>query len=90
MKSGLMLIAVIALLLAPGHSSAKGGPDEPSDTHETVQDNGRKMMEDDANASAQAVTDMSYGGVPETGTSSSGTRDRSCKAGSQCASYRGR
>ncbi|MBN3785774.1 hypothetical protein [Burkholderia sp. Ac-20353] len=90
MKSGLTLIAVGALLLAAGLSTAKGGREVPAYMHETVQDSGRKMMEDNANASAQAVTDMSYGGVPETGTSSSGARDRSCGAGSSCASYRGR
>ncbi|MGU7785366.1 hypothetical protein [Burkholderia sp. PU8-34] len=90
MKSGLMLMAVSALLLVPGIASAKDVRAVPSYSHQTVQDSGLKTMQDNANASAQAETDMSYGGSPDTGNTSSGSRARICKAGSQCGLYIGR
>ncbi|MGU7771772.1 hypothetical protein ACV229_16575 [Burkholderia sp. MR1-5-21] len=89
MKSGLMLMAVSALLLVPGIASAKDVRAVPSYSHQTVQDSGLKMM-DNANASAQAETDMSYGGSPDTGNTSSGSRARICKTGSPCGLYIGR
>lgn len=87
MKSGLLLMTVSALLLVPGITTAKDGRQVPWYTHQTVQDSGRKMMQDNANASAQSVTDMSYGGAPETGSMSGGPGARTCSTGPQCDLY---
>ena len=82
MKSGLVLIATSAVFLVSGIASGKDVRDVPPYTHQTVQD--------DANASAQSNTDMSYGGVPDTRSTSGNSDMRSCVTGPRCNLYFGR
>ena len=51
MKSGLVLMAISALLVVSGIASAKEGRDVPPYTHQTVQDSGQMMTQDNANGS---------------------------------------
>lgn len=48
-----------------------------------------QKMEDDANASAQAATDMSYGGTSDTHSESGSRTNRSCGPRGQCDIYFG-
>jgi hypothetical protein len=69
MKTRLALIAVcvsVVAIAAPGTARAKDPP--------VTQERAHQMMTDDADASAQASTDMSYGGAPDTGSASGSHR----------------
>ncbi|MEM5387448.1 hypothetical protein VSR68_28160 [Paraburkholderia phymatum] len=55
-------------------------------------DASKATMQNNANASAQATTDMSYGGSVDTGMTSSGKalpHSRKCSTGAQCDVYFG-
>ena len=54
-------------------------------------DASKATMQNNANASAQATTDMSYGGAMDTRTSSGRTMPstRNCSTGTQCNVYFG-
>ncbi|NIE65706.1 hypothetical protein [Burkholderia sp. Ax-1719] len=84
MKIRLAFIAAfvtVATATAPGTAQAK---DEP-----ISQERAHQSMTNDANASAQAGTDMSYGGVPDTGSASGHRIGKSCWPRSDCDIYFG-
>jgi hypothetical protein len=76
--------ALIALCLAAVAGGAPGTAHSRSKTAPVVQDQSRETMTQDANVSAQATTDISYGGTADThgmsGTRISVTRTRTGKA----------
>lgn len=78
MKIRLALIAacVAAVAGAPATAQTK---DEP-----VSQQRAHQMMTDDADASAQANTDMSYGGMPDTGGASGHRTVKMCWPRPQC------
>ncbi|SDD00881.1 hypothetical protein [Paraburkholderia lycopersici] len=73
-----LIAACVAALAAaaPGTARAK---DEP-----VSQDSAHQTMTNDANASAQASTDMSYGGVPDTRGASGHRTGKTCWPRSEC------
>ncbi|WP_322015651.1 hypothetical protein [Paraburkholderia sp. J12] len=77
-------LALTAVCLAAVAGSMPGTAQAKDDT--SVQQRGHQSMTDDANASAQAETDMSYGGVPDTGSMSGGRMHtgKMCWPRSQC------
>lgn len=86
MKIRLALAAACLAALAAGMPGAVHAKDDP-----LARQRAQQTMTDDANASAQASTDMSYGGVPDSG-SMSGARLRTgktCGPRSQCDLYFG-
>jgi hypothetical protein len=96
----LMIAATAVLFLAPGTASAEevGGQTDPGMS-------GRAMMQHNANESAQATTDMSfgqgwdpreqgvrnaaYGGVPTGESQTGGRRSQTCSFGTECKTYFG-
>ena len=71
MKSAFALPAAGALfLLSAGCTSVQ-------ETRQSVQPSARATMIENANASAQSSTDVSYGGVPDTRSAAGGTRSPS-------------
>jgi len=79
MKSGLVLIAASALLLVSVMATAKQGREVPPYAHQTLQD-----------GSAQSSTDMSYGGVSDTRSTSGSPGAHTCVTGPRCNLYFGR
>ncbi|WP_322050478.1 hypothetical protein [Paraburkholderia bannensis] len=77
------LAAFVALASAtvPGTAQAK---DEP-----VSQERAHQMMTNDANASAQAGTDMSYGGMTDTRSASGHRIGKACWPRSDCDIYFG-
>ncbi|WP_233805248.1 hypothetical protein [Paraburkholderia sp. HP33-1] len=100
MRVRLLMIAAIAVLfLVPSTASAAelSGQADPGAS-------GRAMMQHDANESAQATTDMSfgqnwdsqqgvrnasYGGVPAGESQAGGRRSQSCSFDTECKTYFG-
>jgi len=73
MKTRLALIAAcvtVVAIAAPGTARTK---DEP-----VSQERAHQMMTNDADASAQAGTDMSYGGAPDTRSASGHRTGKMC------------
>ena len=57
------------------------------ETQQSVQPSARATMVENANASAQSSTDVSYGGVPDTRTATGGARSTNaptCATRTQC------
>ena len=68
MKSAFVLSAASAVLLvSAGFTSAQ-------ETQQSVQPSARARMVENANASAQSSTDVSYGGVPDTRSATGAAR----------------
>jgi hypothetical protein len=75
MKIRLALTATCLAALAAGVPGTANPKDSP-----VTQQGAHQSMTNDADTSAQANTDMSYGGVPDTGSmSGGGTRTRTGK-----------
>jgi hypothetical protein len=79
MKIRLALIAACVGVVAAGAPATAQTKDEP-----VSQQNAHQMMTDDADASAQANTDMSYGGTPDTGSASGHRTGKVCWPRPQC------
>ncbi|RZF25582.1 hypothetical protein EVC45_32925 [Paraburkholderia sp. UYCP14C] len=96
----LMIAATTVLFLAPRTATAEelSGQTDPGMS-------GRAMMQHNANESAQATTDMSfgqswdareqgvrnasYGGIPAGESQAGGRRSQSCSFGTECKTYFG-
>jgi|GraSoi_2013_40cm_1033754.scaffolds.fasta_scaffold96916_2 hypothetical protein len=78
MKSSLMLSAIGACLFAVAGVTTAAQP--PQD----AQSSGKAAMQENANMSAQSSTDMSYGGVADSRSTSGGMQPRKCSTGPQC------
>jgi hypothetical protein len=76
-------LALIALCLAVVAGGTPGTAHSRSKTAPVLQEEGRQAMTQDADVSAQAITDMSYGGTADarsvSGTRVSVTRTRTGK-----------
>lgn len=75
-------LALIAACVAAVTAAAPGtarATDEP-----VSQERAHQTMTDDANASAQASTDMSYGGVQDTGSASGHRTGKMCWTRPDC------
>ncbi|WP_321818224.1 MULTISPECIES: hypothetical protein [unclassified Paraburkholderia] len=84
MKIRLAFIAAIltvAAATAPGTAQSQSEPISQERAHQT--------MTNDANASAQANTDMSYGGMPDTRSATGSRRSKACWPRSDCDIYFG-
>ncbi|MDR3100605.1 MAG: hypothetical protein LBV73_26525 [Paraburkholderia sp.] len=79
MKIRLALIAGCVAALAAGAPAAAQSKDEP-----VSQQRAHQMMTDDADASAQAETDMSYGGMPDTRSAAGHRTVKTCWSRSEC------
>ncbi|POR52071.1 hypothetical protein B0G62_10539 [Paraburkholderia eburnea] len=77
----LAAIVMVASATAPGTAQSKDEPVSQERAHQT--------MTDDANASAQAGTDMSYGGMPDTRSASGHRVGKPCSPRSDCDIYFG-
>ncbi|WP_322042106.1 hypothetical protein [Paraburkholderia sp. J67] len=71
----------LATATAPGTARATDDP--------MSQEHGHQSMTNDANASAQANTDMSYGGMPDTRSASGHRIGKPCWPRSDCDIYFG-
>jgi hypothetical protein len=79
MKIRLALIAGCVAALAAGASATAQSKDEP-----VSQQRAHQTMTDNADASAQAETDMSYGGMPDTHSVAGHRTGNACRPHSQC------
>ena len=79
MKIRLALIAGCVAVLAAGAPATAQSRDEP-----VSQQNAHQTMTDDADASAQASTDMSYGGMPDTRSAAGHRTGKACWPRSEC------
>jgi hypothetical protein len=79
MKIRLALIAVCVGAVAAGAPATAQTKDEP-----VSQQRAHQMMTDDADASAQANTDMSYGGMPDTRSASGLRSSKTCWPRPEC------
>ena len=78
MKSAFVLTAAGAVLVV------SAGCTSVQETQQSVQPSARATMVENANASAQSSTDMSYGGVPDTRSATGGTRSPTCATRLKC------
>jgi hypothetical protein len=74
-------IVTVAAATAPGTAQSQNEPISQERAHQT--------MTNDANATAQASTDMSYGGMPDTRSTSGSRSSRPCWHRSDCDIYFG-
>lgn len=79
MKIRLALIVGCVAVLAAGAPATAQSKDEP-----VSQQRAHQTMTDDADASAQASTDMSYGGMPDTHSVSGHRTGKACWPRSEC------
>ena len=86
MKIRMPLIAACLLVLGVGVPRSVHADDTRP---HTPLSSSHQKMQDDANASAQAETDMSYGGTPDTRGASGNAAKRSCGPGLRCDLYFG-
>lgn len=85
MRIRMPLITACVLVLGAGMPRTAHTEDAPSHT----QPSSHQRMQDDANASAQASTDMSYGGAPDTRSASGKAASPPCGPGLRCDVYFG-
>jgi hypothetical protein len=78
MKSAYVLAAFGAIML--GSTSIATA----QETQQSAQPSARAKMAENANASAQSSTDVSYGGVPDTRSASGRMRSTTCATPDQC------
>jgi hypothetical protein len=74
-------IVTVAAAVAPGTARAQERP--------VSQEQARQTMTNDANATAQASTDMSYGGLADTRSASGQRIGKPCLPHSECDVYFG-
>lgn len=84
MKPALISTAAGAVLLV---SASLTSAQQPQQQQQNVQPSARQAMVENANASAQSNTDMSYGGVPDTQSSIGAIRPDLCPASPRCNLY---
>jgi len=84
MKPALISTAAGAALVV---SASLTSAQQPQQQQQNVQPSARQAMVENANASAQSNTDMSYGGVPDTQSSIGAIRPDLCPASPRCNLY---
>jgi hypothetical protein len=87
MKPALISTAAGAVLLVSASLTSAQQPQQQQQQQQNVQPSARQAMVENANASAQSNTDMSYGGVPDTQSSIGAIRPDLCPASPRCNLY---
>lgn len=78
MKSTVVVTAAGAILMVAANITSA------QETQQRAQPSARATMQDNANASAQASTDMSYGGIEATRSAAGDRRSNTCATGARC------
>ena len=82
-----LVVPVVSALMMAATGVAYAADMQQQDTQQST---GQATMQDNANASAQSTTDMSYGGVADTRGAAGMARARGCAGPSQCDVFFGR